>query len=290
MTKYEEFLQAAKDIDALALEGFGGHTIKQLVEERDKTDLDDFFSRCLDVWIESDNQVRKETVKEFITIFFKIYVDSIQKNGQLTIDTLTAFWIGFEENPETECLSSYTEFKRSQIETTKLTMELNARRPVGIAEEKKLADSYIHTYSKGVELIRKILTICILLRQIVMGEDIEPLKINNLFLGGRNGKVQLFKKIFDKPFYKILDVLHKDIRNADAHLDIRYDSTNMLFKLKVKQGQNVKIRDIPVNQMINDIYPKVGNLIEAFVLSQALLCLRGTNLIIFEKKVKQIFD
>jgi hypothetical protein len=87
---YHEFLDAAKEIDELALEGYFGESVKRLTISRDLMELSDFLSACLDEWINDTNQYGKNEVKKMIKVFLKLYTEAIQQGNQLTIDVITA--------------------------------------------------------------------------------------------------------------------------------------------------------------------------------------------------------
>ena len=94
----------------------------------------DFHIECLEDWINDTSQYGKKEVKKFILIFFELFNEAIESGGQKAIDIITAFFKGFPKNPETECLSSYTEFIRSNVETRKLIKQLENKKSLIISE------------------------------------------------------------------------------------------------------------------------------------------------------------
>ncbi len=197
-------------------------------------ELSDFFSACLDNWISDTNQYGKNEVKKLIIVFLKLYTEAIQQGNQLAIDVITASMKGFPENQETECLSSFTEFARLNTETNEIMHQLNTKSVVTIGDRKKIGSSLINTYSKGIELIAKILTTCILLEQISIKESIKPLEVHSLFLWA---KIKKFKELSNGKYDIIVDSIDKDIRNADAHLNIRFvpDKNSLGVDLSLRQ-------------------------------------------------------
>ena len=284
--KFREFWDAAQEIDSLNLEGYFGEKAKSLTDKRDSMDLSDFFVKCIDGWIKDTNQYGKESVKGLILVFLKLYTEAIQAGGQTAIDVLSGFLRGFPENPETECLSSFTEFVRSNVETRSLIQQLKNKRHISIGDKKRLGNSMLETYRKGVELIGKILTSCILLKQIANGETIEHMKIYTKSIGK---KTEHFLDLSKGKYDILIDAIDRDIRNAEAHLDIRFHPGRGTFHLKVKRGNRIKTKEISVDQMIFNIFPKVGWLAQAFTYSSMLLVLCGTEPTKFKNVINRIY-
>ena len=284
--KFREFLDAAQEIDSLNLEGYFGEKAKSLTAKRDSMDLSDFFVECIDGWIKDTNQYGKESVKGLILVFLKLYTEAIHAGGQTAIDVLSGFLGGFPENPETECLSSFTEFARSNVETKALIQQLKNKMHLSIGDKKRLGNSILEMYRKGVELIGKILTSCILLKQIANGETIEPMNIYTKTLGK---KTEQFLDLSKGKYDIFIDAIDRGIRNAEAHLDIRFHPGRGTFYLKVKQGNRIKTKEISVDQMIFKIFPKVGWIVQAFTYSSMLLVLCGTEPTKFKNVTNRIY-
>lgn len=284
--KFREFWDAAQEIDSLNLEGYFGEEARYLTVKRDSLDLSDFIVECIDGWIKDTNQYGKESVKGLILVFLKLYTEAIQAGGLTAIDVLSGFLRGFPENPETECLSSFTEFVRSNVETTALTQQLKNKRHISIGDKKRLGNSILETYRKGVELIGKILTSCILLKQIANGETIEPMKIYTKSIGK---KTEQFLDLSKGKYDILIDAIDRDIRNAEAHLDIRFHPGRVTFHLKVKRGNKIKTKEISADQMMVMIFPKVRWIVQAFTYSSMLLVLCGMEPTKFKKVINQIY-
>jgi len=249
-------------------------------------DIADFLSEAIGLWIKNADQYGKEEIKGLILVFLKLYSEAIQSRGQIAIDVLTAFWKGFPESPETESLSSYTEFVRSRVESKSLLMQIKAKRSVTNAERKKLSNSLLETYRKGVEFIGKMLTICILLIQIINNEKIEPMKIYEKLLGE---KTKQFLELSKGKYDVIINSIDRDIRNAEAHLDIRYVPSLSAFYLKTKKKGKIVSKKITVEQMALQIFPKVVWVIQAFVYASALLLICGKNKNKFKEMINKIY-
>lgn len=286
--KFPDYKEAAKEIDELSLEGFFGESAKELTLSRDILGQAEFFSACLDDWIVDENQYGKDEVKRLIIVFIKLYTESIAEGGQKAIDAITSFIRGSAENPETECLSSFTEFIRLHVETKKLMRyPANSQTVPSLSEKKRLGSSLSNTYSKGVELISKILNACIMLLEISKGIQPNELEIYNLFLWK---KIKRFKKLSDKKYGKIISSIDRDIRNAEAHLNLQFITEKGVFKYKVKDGKRIKSKEISAENFILNKYPKIGWVAQGFIYSSILLILAHLDKNLYKTKIHQIFS
>jgi len=286
--KFPDYKEAAKGIDELSLEGFFGESAKELTLSRDILGQAEFFSACLDDWIVDENQYGKDEVKQLIIIFMKLYTESIAEGGQKAIDAITSFIRGSAENPETECLSSFTEFIRLHVETKKLMRyPANNQTVPSLSEKKRLGSSLSNTYSKGVELISKILNACIMLLEISKGIQPNELAIYNLFLWK---KIKRFKELSDKKYGNIISSIDRDIRNAEAHLNLQFITEKGVFKYKVKDGKRIKSKEISAEDFILKKYPKIGWVAQGFIYSSVLLILAHLDQNLYKTKIHQIFS
>ncbi|KGM92954.1 hypothetical protein FDC62_05070 [Clostridium botulinum] len=98
-------------------------------------------------------------------------------------------------------------------------------------------------------------------------------------------KSLLFRKLSKGRYDEIIDSINRDIRNAEAHLNLKYIPSEGVFTYKKKKG-NKKINvNIRAQDMILNIHPKINWCIQAFVYSGVvftLICYRK------EKKIDQI--
>ena len=286
--KFPDYQEAAKEINELTLEGFFGESAKELTLSRDIQGQAEFFSACLDDWIADKNQYRKDEVKRLIIVFMKLYTQSIAQGGQKAIDAITSFIRGSAENPETECLSSFTEFLRLHVETKKLIRyQTNNQTIPSLSEKKRLGSSLSNTYSKGVELISKVLNVCIMLLEISKGIQPNELEIYNLFLWK---KIQRFKKLSDNKYGEIISSIDRDIRNAEAHLNLQFITERGVFKFKVKHGKKIISKEISAENFILNRYPTIGWVAQGFIYSSILLILTHLDRQIYKTKIHQIFS
>ena len=283
--KYPHFFEAAKDIDGLTIEGFFGDSAKELSLNREVLGQAKFYSACMEDWLKDTNQYGKAEVKKLIFIFLKLYAVSIQAGGQKAIDSITCFLIGNPENPETESLSSFTEFLRYHVEAKNFINGIKGKINVSLSEKKRLCGALSVAYSKGVELISKILNTCISLLEIANCIATNESKTFNLPLWK---KIKRFKELSNDQFYEIILSIDRDIRNADAHLNLWFSTEKGVFKYKVKDGKRLKMKEISAEKFILDKYPKIGWVAQGFVYSSILLILAHVDQESYHDKVQKI--
>lgn len=285
--KYPDFIEAAKESDALSLEGFFGERTKYLTLKREFIDQKDFFSKCIDDWLSDVNQYGKDEVKKLIFLFIKLYSESIQASGQEAIDALSSFMTGLSENPETECLSSFTEFLRFHVEINKVLQQTKQIQTNTIAARKRLGGSISNAYSKGVELISKILSVCITLMELANGKSPNQLQTYNLFLWKKSQK---FEELSAGKYDEILYSIDREIRNAEAHLNLVFVPDRGFFKYKVKSGEKYKTKEISAKQFLLDKYMKIGWVSQGFIYSVLLTIIAHLDQELFKTKMKQIYS
>lgn len=282
---FSDFLNAAEELDQLSLEGYFGEDIKRLVEDRDTVSVNEHLYSSLKLWLDDDTQFGKDNVKEYITIFFKLYLDAFKVGGQEAIDVISSFWQGTKDNPEIECFSAYTEFSRLFTETKIILNEL-PKSAMKLSQLKKAISSITSTYSKGVEFIGKILTTCIVLKKIESKLPYNYYQIYNMKL---YDKINLFNEDQNPNHKKLTDIIHRNLRNAEAHLSLTYDYKNHNFVLKKKSGGKIVNENISLETMMLELLPSVGWFSQGFVYSGNLLILAHDDKTTFIKCVKEIY-
>lgn len=79
LEKYTDFLEAAKESDALSLEGFFGESTRELTLKREFVDQKDFLSACIDDWLSDVDQYGKDEVKKINISVYSIILRSYTK-------------------------------------------------------------------------------------------------------------------------------------------------------------------------------------------------------------------
>jgi|SaaInl8_200m_RNA_FD_contig_121_117804_length_9636_multi_3_in_0_out_0_6 hypothetical protein len=287
LEKYTDFLEAAKESDALSLEGFFGESTRELTLKREFVDQKDFLSACIDDWLSDVDQYGKDEVKKLIFLFIQLYSEAIQKGGQEAIDALSSFMTGFPENPETECMSSFTECLRLHVESKNVLQQTEEKQTKNIADKKRLGGSISTAYSKGVELISKILSVCITLMELAEGKSPNQIENYNFFLWKKSKK---FKELSSGKYDEILHSIDRDIRNAEAHLNLIFIPDRGAFKYKVKSGKKYKTKEISSEKFILNKYMKIGWISQGFIYSALLTIIAHLDPELFKTKMKQIYS
>lgn len=286
MSKFLEFEDAQKELESLINEDFFGLSVKKFYNQIGSENTAQYFYNILEDWAHNDNQYQKENVKKLILIFMQLYTDGMRVKGQETVDLLTYFMKGYPDNPESENLSSFTEYIRSHKESSELMKEYGYQLDLPIHTKIKLGQSFVDTYTKGFEFVSKILTTLILILQVSKQENIDILKVNSLFFGQKS---KLFKSLSNSKYDLIIDLLNRDIRNSYSHLNLRYSSHKTKYLLKIKSGKKFKTKELSVEDFLLNIYPTVGHISQGFIYSCALLILAGTDEKLYFKGVKSIY-
>ncbi|KEH95898.1 hypothetical protein Z968_11780 [Clostridium novyi A str. 4552] len=279
MNKKQEYELAKKELDELVHEGFLGKDILSLIKMRDEMDNASFLSKILwDYLQESDeNIVGKEQINKYGKIFLILYKEAFIVNPQETVDVIANFWNGLKDNNIGENTSNYTEFIRINQEYKNTLYYMSKKDFITSSEKKKVAGELTNVYAKGVEFIAKIFTISIALINISNKQKYDIDNIDELTI---YKKSLLFRKLSKGRYDIIIESINRDIRNAEAHLNLKYIPSQCIFTYKKKKG-NKKINvNIRAEDMILNIHPKINWCIQAFVYSGVvftLICYKGQN-------------
>lgn len=279
--QFQEFYVIADELDELTAEGYFGEDIKSLVEKRDSMSTPQYLYEIIKDWSLETNQFNKLRVKELILIFLELYKEAFSTDQQKTINIINAAFYGLYDNPELEYMSSYEDFVLSFTETK----TINNSSPK-ITELKRYGDSIAKTYSKGVELVNKTLVTCIVLNKITKKETYDYFKIYNLTL---HKKIKEFTKDQNNKYEDLIAIVNRDIRNAEAHLNLRFDPKLAEYTYKKSIGGKVVIERISVETMIKKYLVGVGIYCQAFMYSGVLFTLAIQDMELFKNAYKLIY-
>ncbi|MBC1334732.1 hypothetical protein HCA00_14365 [Listeria booriae] len=260
------FMDLAKELDEYSKEGMFSDSIKKLVEKRDELDSLDYLNESLLLWLEGHDQVGKEQVAEMIQAFLSLIIEGIRVDSTRTIETLQSFWFGTEDNPELECMSSYTEYVRKKASYDALLPELSSES--SYAKKKHFSMEALSTYSKGVEFIGKIFTPLLVLGKIIDEEDYSLYKISQMTL---HEKVKWFNKKRGNKYALFGDAINRQIRNADSHLNLNVNIDKGIVELKKFRKGKVVIETILWESFIRDYFVKIGWMIQGYIYAQILM-------------------
>lgn len=284
-TIFQEFLDASNELDELALEGYFGEDVRMATIKRDKIPVDLSLYESLRLWIDGKEQSHDELKKEYIKMFFKIYLNAYKIKPQETINVMTAFFYGPKENPEMEYMSAYSEYARLFTETKNDLSQLAGSQK--IPEKKKLGSSLSNTYSKGVEFLGKTLTTLLVLQQIIRDKPYNYYKIYNLTLFE---KITKLKNNDIESYNKTIVVINRNLRNAEAHLSLNFNAATNTYLLKKQSKGKIRIESIPLSLMLTEFYPSIGAYAQSFVYSGILFTLAIRDREFFGKAINDIYN
>jgi hypothetical protein len=267
MSKYNEFEEAGNELEELSMEGYFGDDIKELTSRSNDLTLNEYLFLSVKLWIDDKKIYGKNEVKEFISLFLELYDSASKINPVEVVSVLTAFWQGSKENPEAETMSSYSEFTRIFTETK--TMFKNSKgKQLKLHEKKSMGANVINTYSKGVEMIGKVLNSCLALAEISNKNQYDLFKISKLTI---YQKIERFNKVTNDKYSRLTSLINRQIRNSDAHLSITYKPDLNKFAYKSTVKGKVETQFIGMDEVIVKLLPSVGWIIQAFIYSNILL-------------------
>ncbi|MCC8435416.1 hypothetical protein HP567_012750 [Brevibacillus sp. M2.1A] len=284
--KYSFFIEVADELDELTFEGFFGEDVRSLVKERDFLSQEEYFVKILQGWNSDLEQYGKNTVKQYMIMFMDLYLNTIKINPQKAIEILSAYWRGTEDNPELAGISGYSEAVRYHVDAMNLLREFSQKEPRKLSEKKLIASSFITSYSKSIEYIGQILVPCLQMAKLTNGIDENAVNLMGLTL---YEKIQMFNRETSNKYVDLTKGINRNIRNADAHLSLRYVPSKDSLELKVRKGGKISLVLIPINKWILEIYPIPGWIIQAYIYSGCLLCLGMINKQLFAEMYDQIF-
>lgn len=94
-----------------------------------------------------------------------------------------------------------------------------------------------NTYSKGVEFLGKTLTTLLVLQQIIKGKPYNYYKIYNLTLFDKLTKLE---NNDIESYNKIIAVINRNLRNAEAHLSLNFNGATNTYFLKRNPKEKLK--------------------------------------------------
>jgi len=266
-------------MDELTKQGIFGNKPKMYAFLREKTDLNSFFIKVFTEWLQDDKQVGKDNVHKIIYLLLRLYYDAIVSNPEQAIKILAYFMNGFPNESESDIVRPlYTWFESLNSWRNSLPTGSNP------GDEYQVAQNSISTYQKGVELVGKILPILICLKKLSMNQEFNPQKIYNKYLGP---KIREFIKSFDdnKDYYFIINQIDKDLRNAESHLDLRYDRIRKKYIYIVDTKEGRKSKHIPAHIFLLKYFPNPGYVIQGYLFSLMLIVALGQTRISEFKKI-----
>lgn len=265
---------ADKILRRLSDEGYFGETAKDLNLLRDNVDDPVLIYKSALSIINTDYGNNK-LIYKISDSLDEIYVNSIKANGQKTIDILTEFLVGTEENPEYE---HFTNYKNYVIENEKLKRQLyklTNKKSLLYSDKINFGNDCASHYSSTIEFISKILIPLIQIDLAMVNKK----EITNIMKMPTSNKLNYLKqsKNFDWSF--LVPLVDKNIRNAESHLDFSYnpESGSFIGKYWVPKKKKYINIDISCNEFLGKIIKNAEAIVLGFFLSIFLLYLSMTD-------------
>lgn len=283
--KDEIYELAQQELDELIDSDFFGEDVKNLTHKFDDMENYKYFAENLDLWIEDKNQYGKDEVKSFIILFSKVIKQAFESDQKETSKQLINFFRGSEDGIHEEKISSYSEILISHKTYLDEIKRLEGQN-ISIGDKKRIAQLLLDAYCKGFEFISKIFNLVIILNCISEGKKIDFPKINKMSMFEKCNTIAKSKSGIKSITLK----LNRHLRNATAHLNITYNTKqNKYICKRLKNGKWIK-EDIDIKDMILNIYPQNGWIIQGFIYSITLYLIWLENKDTYRKYINKIFN
>ncbi|AVP61703.1 hypothetical protein C7M79_13790 [Clostridium botulinum] len=269
----DNFEYANDELGELINDGVFGENVKQLTDQFGRISNSDYYCKSLDLWLQNPSQFGKENVKIFINIFSKIIIESFEVDNQKTSYEIISFLQGDDANNRTETLSSYTQYILYN-ETFIEELEKKSAEEKSIKNTKQISNALINAYNKGVEYISKIYSLVNILFCIT---DKRKIDINNI------NRKTLYEKCKDIKSRKVaeynilVDSIDRNIRNADSHSTIYFNVDKGEYVYKLLRKGKWKYINVTASDMIINIYPKIGWIIQGFIYTISLFIIASED-------------
>ena len=288
MEAFEQFYQAAHELDLITEDGFFGEKARLLNERRDQEASDLFLYECL-MDIFSEPQYGTNNVIDIMSLLLELFTEAIATGGQNAVDIMTAFIKGTKDNPELECMSSYTEYITSNVEMKNIAKLKNGNN-ISAVDKRLFASKLLTCYSKGVELVGKAFSQLLSLEQIINKEQYNLYENYQLTI---YEKVKRFSTLSGGKYDVLTNIIDRNIRNADSHLNAYFSIKENAYIMKVKithangkrKFDTLKIKG---DVMIREVYPKIGWFVQGYISACILVVLVYINKEKYNEAIKNI--
>jgi len=262
----EEFLV---EMDKLTKEGIFGEKPKLYAFLKDKIERNTFFMKVYLDWLKDNKQVGKDRVLSIIELLIKLYYDVLKSKPEKVIEILGYFNGGFPEIPESDLAKPlYTWFESLNNWRDSLPTGNQPGSPMQIAQNS------ITVYQKGIEYCNKILAIFLCLQYENVNQEYNSKKIYKKSLYNKSTE---YSEIFEEDYYFIINLIDRDIRNAESHLDLRYDRFRNKIIYLVRKREGTQKKYIPMNKFMYAYFPNPGHIIQGYIFSLMLFITIGSS-------------
>lgn len=268
----------------LSKDNFFGEEAKRLNSIREGVNTTIFIYESA-LSIVNTNYGNNKMIYQVCNLLLLIYADATKINSQQLNDILVSFVEGTVKDPDSENLTSY---KNYIIENTKLAnsiKELTLRGSITYVDRMTLGNDIAAHYSSAVEMVAKILVPLIQIDKLIGRKSFSPMKIEKMSTAAKLNTLRQSKHC-DWDF--IVQLINKNIRNAESHLNFSYNPELGKFDGKYFDGKSEKYVDISISteEFVVQILKGVETVILGYFLSNCMLYLSTED----KDKAKKIAD
>lgn len=285
---------ATDSLDWLTGEGFFGKTSKDLLEHRSSVSPTNFYYEVIaSIYADIGD---KSSLNQFALAFMNLFTEGLSVEAQETIDLLTALMVGDKNNLGIETISSYAQYVESmqsyknEVFSAQSKMKLGQSIPV--ATKISLAKQLVRVFDEGFEYDMKIMAFMLAIKQMVLKKKYDILK--NLAQPSAR-KIKLFKDL--DPFHQyalLTDGWDTIVRNADSHVNLRYDARNNVYlgknqyKQRVEQGGQLVIENFTITPelILTNLLPRVTNFLQGYLVAAYMLLLSKSDQTLYAQAAK----
>ncbi len=140
----------------------------------------------------------------------------------------------------------------------------------------------ITSYQKGVELVNRLLIIFLCLKYEIRKEQYSPRELLSLSL---YRKTQRYQEIFEDEYLFIINLIDRNLRNSESHLDLRYSRKLNKINYIVRQKKGTRVFRLPIDRFILGYHPNPGYVIQGYLFSIMLFLTIGEMYSLDIKKI-----
>jgi len=210
----DEIKDFLNEMDELTKQGVFGEQAKMYGFLKDKVDNSTLFYTVLKGWFEDKNQIGKQKVFDVISLLLELYFNGLRRDSVKTIEILSYFNEGIPGTPHSDIITPFYNWVTSLF-TFKDSLPIG-RSP---GTKQQVIQNIRVLYQNGVEMVNKILLPLLCLKHLIRGDSYDPVEIFNLSL---YLKTQRYVQIFEDKYQIVMDLIDRELRNAESHLNLRY--------------------------------------------------------------------
>ena len=242
----------------LSQDGFFGKESKWLNAIRDRVDTTTYIYESALSIVNTDYGDNK-VIYQISNLLSLIYVDAMK------IDV-----------PSSENLTSYKNYIVEKAKLDESIKELSASQPINLADKMTIGNDFAAHYSSSVEFVSKILVALIQIDSLIGKKDVELARIEGMSTAA---KLNYLRKSKNCDWNFIVNMVNKNVRNAESHLNFSYNPESERFIGKYfhrKRGKYVEL-SISAEEFIGKTLKRVEAVILGYILSNFMLYLSAED-------------